>query len=63
MLFAQYATFADWSEDTWVLSPAALDKLVTACVKDYNISLYVELKFNRPKPDNVRSRPFEPPVF
>jgi len=54
MLFAQYATFADWSEDTWVLSPAALDKLVTACVKDYNISLYVELKFNRPKPDNQK---------
>jgi len=50
---AQVADFVSWSEDLYSLNPVSVGRLTTALQRKLNISIYVNVKFTRPKPENV----------
>lgn len=51
---AQVADFVSWSEDLYSLNPVSVGRLTAALQRKLNVSLYVNLKFTRPKPETVR---------
>ena len=54
---AQIADFEAWSEDLSSLNPVSVGRLTDALRENKTVSLFVNVKFTRPKPDNVCGPP------
>jgi len=51
---AQVGEFTQWGEHYWDLAPVSYQKLIGALGRRDNVSMFIEMKFTRPKPENQK---------